>query len=46
MAIGSIPNLASQSWENVIFGPLALVLAALCVVVARAATTAHAAQSR
>jgi hypothetical protein len=38
MAIGSLPNLASQSrWENVIFGPLALVLAALCIVVARAA---------
>jgi hypothetical protein len=40
MAIGAVPNFASQSrWENVIFGPLALVLAALCIVVARAATT-------
>jgi hypothetical protein len=40
MAIGAVPNFASQSrWENFIFGPLALVLAALCIVVARAATT-------
>ena len=40
MAIGAVPNLASQSgWENFIFGPLALVLAALCIVVSRAATT-------
>ena len=39
MAIGAVPNLASQSrWENFIFGPLALVLAALCIVVALAAT--------
>ena len=39
MAVGAVPNFASQSrWENVIFGPLALVLAALCIVVARAAT--------
>jgi hypothetical protein len=46
MAVGSIPNFASQShWENVVFGPLALVLAALCVVVARAATATHIAQS-
>ena len=46
MAIGSVPNLASRSrWENFIFGPLALVLAALCIVVARAAATARAAQS-
>jgi hypothetical protein len=38
IAIGSLPNFASQSrWENVIFGPLALVLTALCIVVARAA---------
>jgi hypothetical protein len=43
MAIGSVPNFASQSrWENLIFGPLALVLAALCIVVARAATTEEA----
>jgi hypothetical protein len=40
MAIGSVPNFASQSrWENFIFGPLALVLAALCIVVARGAAT-------
>jgi hypothetical protein len=39
MAIGALPNLASQSrWENFIFGPLALVLAILCVVVARSTT--------
>jgi hypothetical protein len=38
MAIGAVPNFASQSrWENFIFGPLALVLAALCTVVARSA---------
>jgi hypothetical protein len=36
MAIGAIPNFISQSrWENFIFGPLALALAVLCVVVAR-----------
>jgi hypothetical protein len=40
MAAGALPNLASQSrWENFILGPLALVLAALCVVVARRAGT-------
>jgi len=40
MAIGALPNLASQSrWENFIFGPLALVLSALCFVVARPAAT-------
>jgi hypothetical protein len=40
MAIGALPNLASQSrWENFIFGPLALVLSALCFVVARRAAT-------
>jgi hypothetical protein len=38
MAIGAVPNFASQSrWENFVFGPLALVLAALCTVVARSA---------
>jgi hypothetical protein len=38
MAIGAVPNFISQSrWENFIFGPLALVLAALCIVVARSA---------
>jgi hypothetical protein len=40
MAVGAVPNFASQSrWENFVFGPLALVLAGLCIVVARAATT-------
>ena len=40
MAIGAVPNFASHSrWENVIFAPLALVLAALCSVVARATNT-------
>ena len=43
MGIGAVPNLASQSrWENLLLGPLALVLAALCTVVARAATTEEA----
>ena len=38
MAIGAVPNFVSQSrWENFIFGPLALVLAALCIAVARSA---------
>jgi predicted anti-sigma-YlaC factor YlaD len=36
MAIGALPNFISQSRrENFIFGPLAPVLAVLCVVVAR-----------
>ena len=40
MAIGAVPNFASQSrWENFIVGPLALVVAALCIVIARAAAT-------
>ncbi|MGZ8740008.1 MAG: hypothetical protein ACXWZ8_05380 [Gaiellaceae bacterium] len=40
MAIGAVPNFASQSrWENLLFGPLALVLSALCIVVARGATS-------
>jgi hypothetical protein len=34
-----LPNFASQSrWENLIFGPLALVLSALWIMVARGAT--------
>jgi hypothetical protein len=38
LALGGVPNFASQSrWENFVFGPLALVLAALCIVVARGA---------
>jgi hypothetical protein len=37
-AIGALLNFASQSrWENFIFGPLALVLTILCIVVARSA---------
>jgi hypothetical protein len=36
MGIGAILNFASQSrWENFIFGPIALLLAILCTVVAR-----------
>ena len=35
-AISAIVNLASQSrWENFIWGPIALILAVLCVTVAR-----------
>jgi hypothetical protein len=35
MLLGAVPNFASQSrWENLIFGPLALVLAGLCFLVA------------
>ncbi len=35
-AISALVNLASQSrWENFIWGPLALVLAVLCTIVAR-----------
>jgi hypothetical protein len=37
-AIGAVLNFASQSiWENDIFGPLALLLAVLCTLVARKA---------
>jgi hypothetical protein len=40
MAVGALPNFASQSrWENFVLGPLALVLAALCIVVARRAAS-------
>jgi hypothetical protein len=40
MAVGALPNLASQSgWETFVLGPLALVLAALCLAVARQAAT-------
>jgi hypothetical protein len=35
-ALAALPNLVSQSpWEQFVFGPTALVLAALCLVVAR-----------
>ena len=38
MAIGAVPNFASQSrWENLVLGPLALALAALCTMVAHRA---------
>jgi hypothetical protein len=38
MAVGALPNVASRSpWESFILAPLALVLAALCLVVARGA---------
>ena len=47
MAIGTLPNFASQSrWENFVFGPLALVLAILCVVVARSAAIGQARDTR
>jgi hypothetical protein len=40
LALGALPNFASQSrWENFILGPLALVLAVLCIVVGRRAAT-------
>jgi hypothetical protein len=36
LALGALPNFASQSgWENAVFGPVALLLAALCTLVAR-----------
>jgi len=36
MMIGALPNFASKSrWENLVFGPLALVLGGLCFLVAR-----------
>jgi hypothetical protein len=35
MVLGALPNFASQSrWENFILGPLALIIGALCFVVA------------
>jgi hypothetical protein len=35
-AVAALPNLVSQSpWERLVFGPTALVLAVLCLVVAR-----------
>jgi hypothetical protein len=42
LAIASVMNLASESrWENFLLAPVAVVLAALCVVVARGATSAQ-----
>jgi hypothetical protein len=36
MGIGAVLNFASQSrWENLVWGPTALLLAILCTVVAR-----------
>ena len=50
MLLGAVPDFASQSrWENFVFGPLAIVLAGLCFLVAHAAAepargNAHAAE--
>jgi hypothetical protein len=42
LAIAGVMNLASESrWENFLLAPVAVVLAALCVVVARGATSAQ-----
>jgi hypothetical protein len=42
LAIAGVANLASDSrWENFLLAPVAVVLAALCVVVARGATNAR-----
>jgi hypothetical protein len=41
-AVGALLNFASQSqWENAIFGPLAVLFAILCTVVARGAANAR-----
>jgi hypothetical protein len=41
LGIAGVMNLASESrWENLLLAPVAVVLAALCLVVARGATTA------
>ena len=38
LGIGALLNFASQSrWENLLLGPLSLLLAILCIVVARSA---------
>jgi hypothetical protein len=42
LAIAGVMNFASDSrWENFLLAPVAVVLAALCVVVARGATSAQ-----
>jgi hypothetical protein len=42
LAIAGVMNLVSESrWENFVLAPVAVVLAALCVVVARGATSAQ-----
>jgi hypothetical protein len=42
LSIAGVANLASESRsEHFLLAPVALTLAALCVVVARGATTAH-----
>jgi hypothetical protein len=47
LATSALVNFVSESrWENLILGPLALVLALLCVVVARAPEDEHSATAR
>jgi hypothetical protein len=42
LGIAGVMNLASESrWENLLLAPVAVVLSALCVVVARGATSAR-----
>ena len=42
LGIAGVVNLASESrWETFLLAPVALALAALCVVIARGATTAQ-----
>jgi hypothetical protein len=42
LGIAGVMNLASESrWENFLLAPVALALAALCIVVARGATNAR-----
>jgi hypothetical protein len=42
LGIAGVMNLASESrWENFLLAPVALVLAALCIVVARGASSAQ-----
>jgi hypothetical protein len=39
-AIGAVLNFASESrWENLIWGPVALILCVLCTIVARSTET-------
>jgi hypothetical protein len=47
LGVSGVVNLASESgWETSLLAPLAVVLAALCVVVARGATRANRADDR
>ena len=42
LGISGVMNLASESgWENFLLAPVALLLSALCLVVARGATSAQ-----